>query len=188
MRTLAAAILGLWLALGQAAAFDFADWARRPIPGSQRVYYECTAPAACGKASAVSALMLPLNARTNSIEDERRRQRNFVRQLREKSGQQVKVEIDDTREQTIEGLRVLSTEKRVILANGLRQNHLDAVIFGQTRAYSIVVTGVDVDHVRRNFDGYAGVIALVLDQLAVSDRARSAPPAAAFPPLPAPPR
>ena len=176
MRVWVAAGIGLWLGFAPAAAFDLRDWTRKPIPNSPTVFYECTTPPACGAGSAVSGRMHPLPPNPVGIEDERQRQQGIARRMREQMADRiVEVDVDQTRERPIEGLRAFVTAKVVIFADGRRQAYIDSMLFGPTRAYSIVASGGDPEVVRRNFEGYAKTLALVLDQLAAADATRSAP-------------
>ena len=186
-RALAAAVIGLGLAAAPAAAFDLRDWSRRPIPNSPTAFYECGQPQVCGAGSAVSARLQPLDAGPSGIEDERRRQRDIAQRLFEQmAGRITDIQTGDTRELPIEGLRALVTEKRASFTDGRRQFYIDAVLFGRTRAYSIVSSGGDVEQVRRNFEGYARMMALVLEQLASADAAQPPPPQSSPPPQTSP--
>jgi len=187
IRALAASVFGLGLALAPAAAFDLRDWTRRPLPNSPTAFYECAAPPVCGNGSAVSARLQPLDAGPSGIEDERRRQQGIAQRLFEQmAGRIADIQTGDTREVPIEGLRALVTEKRANFTDGRRQFYIDAVLFGPTQAYSIVSSGGDAEQVRRNFEGYARLMALVLDQMASAGAAQTAPPPGPPPPQTAP--
>jgi len=177
MRTLTASIWLLWLALTPAAAFDLSHWTRKALPNSPTVFYECSNPQACGEGSAISARLQQLGASPANIEDERGRQQSIAQRMRQQMADRVAdVDVDQTRERPIEGLRAFVTYKVVVCHDGRRQAYVDGMLFGPTRAYSIVASGGNPEQVHRNFDGYARVIVLVLDQLAAVDRNQAAPP------------
>jgi hypothetical protein len=192
MRALIAVCAGFYAVLSPAAAqdrFDLRDWTRRAIPDSPTVFYECTVPPVCGRGSAVSGRLQSQRAAPSDIRGERQRQQAMEQRMREQSGGRiVDVRTGETREQPINGLRALVTEKQARLGDGGQQFYIDAVLFGRTRVYSIVASGGDPQQVRRNFEGYARVLALVLDQIAIADRVRtSRPPDRAAPPPSRPP-
>jgi hypothetical protein len=186
-RALAGSVFALGLALAPAAAFDLRDWTRRQLPNSPTAFFECAQPRACGNGSAVSGRLQPLDAAPTGIEDERRRQQEIAQRLFEQmAGRITDIQTGDTREAPIEGLRALVTEKRASFTDGRRQFYIDALLFGPTRSYAIVSSGGDPEQVRRNFEGYARLMALVLDQLASADAAQTpqVPPPQAAPELP----
>jgi hypothetical protein len=182
MRLFIAICVGLCTALTPVAAqdrFDLRDWTRRALPDSPTVFYECAVPPVCGHGSAVSGRLQSLRAAPSDIQGERQRQQAMEPRMREQSGGRiVDVRTGETREQPIDGLRALVTEKQARLGDGGQQYYIDGVLFGRTRVYSIVASGGDPQQVRRNFEGYARVLALILDQIATADRPRTSRPSA----------
>jgi hypothetical protein len=153
-----------------AAAFDLRDWRRQQILNSPTAFYECGNPQTCGNGSAVSARLQALDTAPRGVEEERRRQQEIAQRLFEQmAGRITDIQTGETRELPIEGLRALATEKRASFTDGRRQFYIDALLFGPTRAYSIVSSGGDPEQVRRNFEGYTRLMALVLEQLASAD-------------------
>lgn len=161
--------------------FDLRDWTREAIEDSKAAKFECAKEKICGEGSAVSARLIVIPKEPVTVERQRTQQAAVAKRMREQSdGRYKSVDVSETRETKVESIPLVFTEKRVTLKNDKKLIDLGGVMTGRTRAFIIISTGSDAEKVRANFQGFARIVALMLDQMAAeSALAAPSPPAPA---------
>lgn len=177
------AILALLLVLAtpaladDGAPFDLRDWNRENLANnSPTVFYRCARPSACGRDSAVSARLQPVNQTVPTLANEPQRERGIAQRLREQNRDITDIEIGSPHEANEQGLTVYITEKRISYANAPVETIIDGVIIRAGRFYTIVASGTDNAQARRNFAGFLPVVAFGLLSLDIPNAVLPPPP------------
>lgn len=167
---------------GTPPAFDLRAFEKSTVPNSTAVRFTCTRPQVCGERATVTLRLQTVQAEP-TLQTVQARIDRLAQAARQNTQTFSRVETTPATEATVSGLKHFRAEARLTRTNNAVAYNVDGVLVRGTTIVTIVAAAGDQAVVRRNYEGFLPVAAVVLEQhlAATAPRPAATPGAAEAP-------